>query len=81
MQNRPACITLRIFITAAPAILAVNGVSMGEKLSQRLIFIGQKEKGPGNLVFFLPNQVTRRVSPPFTLDMAHMFLFIQEPTQ
>lgn len=47
MQNRPAYITLRIFITAAPAILAVNGVSMGEKLSQRLIFIGQKEKGPG----------------------------------
>lgn len=30
---------------------------MGEKLSQRLVFIGQKEKEPGNLLFVLPNQV------------------------
>lgn len=39
------------------AILAVNGVSMGGKLSQWLIYIVQKDKQPGNLVFFLPNQV------------------------
>lgn len=38
------------------AILAVNGVSMGGKLSQWLICIGQKDKQTGNLVFFLPNQ-------------------------
>lgn len=30
---------------------------MGEKLSQRLIFIGQKEKELENLIFFLPNSV------------------------
>lgn len=47
--------TLHIYNCVAPAILAVNGVSMEEKPSQRLIFIGQKEKEPGNLVFFLPN--------------------------
>lgn len=56
---KQACIyyTLHIYDSVAPAILAVNAVSMGEKLSQRFIFIGQWEKEPGNLVLFLPNQV------------------------
>lgn len=69
--------TLHIYSRVAPAMLAVSAVAMVEKLSQRLVAIGQKEKQSENhvllYIYFVFAKFSRRVRHSFTLYLMHVY--------
>ena len=82
MQNRPAYITLCIFMTVLlQQYWQLMQCQWEKSCLKGLFLLDNGKKSQETLFYFCQIKLSRRVSHPFTLDMPHMFLFIQEPTQ